>query len=75
MKNLNKVISGVLISSLLFTPVSTLALTKEETVYTNLNYDGTVENCISYVDVDGTVESAKAGGIVCVSSGNSKIIG
>ena len=46
MKNLNKVISGVLISSLLFTPVSTLALTKEETVYTNLNYDGTVEKTI-----------------------------
>lgn len=46
MKNLNKFISGVLISSLLFTPVSTLALTKEETVYTNLNYDGTVEKTI-----------------------------
>ena len=46
MKNLNKVISGVLISSLLFTPVSTLALTKEETVYANLNYNGTVEKTI-----------------------------
>ena len=44
MKNLNKVISGVLISSLLFTPVSTLALTKEETVYTKLNTDGSVKS-------------------------------
>lgn len=53
MKNLNKVISSVLISSLLFTPVSTLALTKEETVYTNLNYDGTVEKTIVNNHISG----------------------
>ena len=30
MKNMNKVISGILISSMLLTPISTFALTKEE---------------------------------------------
>ena len=64
MKNLNKFISDVLISSLLFTPVSTLALTKEETVYTNLNYDGTVEktivnNHISDLDKDKVTDDTE----------------
>ena len=43
MKNMNKVISSILISSMLLTPVSTFALTKEEKIYANLNYDGKVE--------------------------------
>lgn len=43
MKNMNKVISSILISSMLLTPISTFALTKEETIYANLNYDGKVE--------------------------------
>lgn len=43
MKNMNKVISSILISSMLLTPVSTFALTKDETIYANLNYDGKVE--------------------------------
>lgn len=46
MKNINKLISSVLISSMLLTPIQALALTKEETIYANLNYDGKVEKTI-----------------------------
>ena len=60
MKNINKVISSILISSMLLTPISTFALTKEETIYTNLNYDGkvektTVNNHLSNLD-KGTIK-------------------
>lgn len=37
-----KFISLTIITSLMLNPISALALTKDENVYTNLNYDGTV---------------------------------
>ena len=44
MKKMKKVLASSLVLSFLLTPVSTLALTKEETVYTKLNSDGTVKS-------------------------------
>lgn len=46
MKKINKIISGMLISSMLIAPVSTFALTKDEVVYTNLGLDGQVEKTV-----------------------------
>ena len=46
MKKINKIISGMLISSMLIAPVSTFALTKDEVVYTNLGLDGKVEKTV-----------------------------
>lgn len=41
--NKNKIISSVLLLPLLLNPITTLAYTKNETVYSNLNYNGTVK--------------------------------
>ena len=41
-----KFISLTIITSLMLNPISALALTKDENVYTNLNYDGTVASKI-----------------------------
>lgn len=46
MKKINKIISGMLISSMLIAPVSTFASTKDEVVYTNLGLDGQVEKTV-----------------------------
>ena len=45
-KNMKKVIATSLILSFMLTPISTFALTKEETVYTKLNSDGSVKSTI-----------------------------
>ena len=43
-KNIKKkVVAATLILAFILSPISTLALTKEETVYTTLNSDGTVK--------------------------------
>ena len=41
--NKNKLISSVLLLSLALQPITTFAYTKNETVYSNLNYNGTVK--------------------------------
>lgn len=41
--NKNKLISSVLLLSLALQPITTFAYTKHETVYSNLNYNGTVK--------------------------------
>lgn len=46
MKKINKIISGILMSSMLMAPVSTFALSKDEVVYTNLGLDGKVEKTV-----------------------------
>ena len=43
-KNIKKIIAASLILTLMLSPVSVFALTKEETVYSKLNGDGTVKN-------------------------------
>lgn len=45
-KNMKKVVATGLVLTLALTPISTLALSREETVYAKLNTDGSVKNII-----------------------------
>ena len=45
-KNMKKVVATSLVLTLALTPISTLALSREETVYAKLNTDGSVKNII-----------------------------
>lgn len=60
MNKINKIIGTVLVTGVILSPISTLALEKKETVYTNLNYNGsitkTVVNNHLYLEDKGTVE-------------------
>lgn len=42
MKQLNKLVSSIMLASLALQPISTYAYTKNETVFSNINYNGTV---------------------------------
>jgi len=46
MKTVKKIVASSLVLSILFTPLSTFALTKEETVYSKLNSDGSVKTVL-----------------------------
>ena len=45
-KNMKKVVATGLVLTLALTPISTLALSREETVYAKLNTDGSIKNII-----------------------------
>ncbi len=46
MKNMKKILASSLVLTLALTPISTLALSKEETVYAKLNSDGSVKSIL-----------------------------
>lgn len=46
MKNMKKILASSLVLTLALTPISTLALLKEETVYAKLNSDGSVKSIL-----------------------------
>ena len=45
-KNMKKILASSLVLTLALTPISTLALSKEETVYAKLNSDGSVKSIL-----------------------------
>ncbi len=60
MNKINKIIGTVLVTGVMLSPSNTFALEKKETVYTNLNYNGsitkTVVNNHLYLEDKGTIE-------------------
>lgn len=64
MKKIEKIISGIMVTSILVQPLSCLALTKEETVFSNLDYDGkviksVVNNRLSNIDSDKIIDDTE----------------
>lgn len=64
MRKINKLISGLMITSILVQPLSCLALTKEETVYSNLDYDGknirsVVNNRLTSIDTNKIIDDTE----------------
>lgn len=64
MKKIEKIISGIMVISILAQPLSCLALTKEETVYSNLDYNGkviksVVNNRLSNIDSDKIIDDTE----------------
>lgn len=60
MKKINKLLSGVILSSLILTPINADALTKRETIYTNLDSNGnpykTLVNNHLYINEKGNIK-------------------
>lgn len=64
MKKIEKIISGIMVTSILVQPLSCLALTKEETVFSNLDYDGkviksVVNNRLSNIESDKIIDDTE----------------
>lgn len=76
MKKVNKVLASSLVLTILFTPISTLALTKEETVYSKLNGDGSVnkilvnEHLINSDNNDSLTDLTELSNIININNDN-----